>query len=340
MDITTHKYIHPSDGLEMTYKVHNYAKNGRMLISTIRGDDLGYKQATGEARTYQIERHNAVSWAAMIHQGVTTVPPYVSRFPSSWLPVSRQHLKTPRIRENFLKCCYLESDDDTGDNKTVDFWHNDPFFSKYGYSFIESSSSTSSAQKGHPFLVFDIDREDRLLYEDAMKAWIFYYGDRADRTITSSNRLSYHKVGSKNHILGHICPFEVYRKTFLVPYYDHIDNVRIQRGRQRAKKRRDIPVYNGVNSTRLNKYARVVFNNLIEELANASAGNRHYKLINNGYKLGMLANAEWHNIDPYDIISAITDACVMNGYTGQYGKEDVLSTLRIWESLDGWELPF
>jgi len=232
----THK-----DGSTTPYDVKIYATDGKLIMNTIRGD-LGHKQATkgDEKRTYAIEQHNAKTWAKMIKDGATTCPPYAPRWPekdgdTAWLHKQR-NVSTPRLQENFMFARFIEKEDDSQTPDPVGFWINDEFFSKYGYAFIESSNSTPDAQKGHPFIVFDRDITDRELYEEMLRAWVHYYGSRADGAITSSNELSFHKGGGgTNHIVGNICPLAVFDDVILKPYRAHVEQVAIEQQEQRKK---------------------------------------------------------------------------------------------------------
>ena len=329
-------FTHPSDGKIIPYNIDVYAKNGRLLLSVIRGN-LGNKRATGTNRHYALELHNAVTWAEMIESGATSVPAYIQRWPSrDWLPIQRWHVKTPRIRENFIEVCYLEQDDDTGEPDTVEFWLNDDFFKNYGYAFIESTNSTKDAQKGHPFVVFDQDITDRDLYEEMLRAWIWHYQEHADKAINSCNEISYHKKGSKLHIVGNVCPLDIFEETFLEPYREYIETEKRKIAQRKRRRKKAVP-----HKKDYTNYVKVVHDNLIQELENTSegTGERHETLLKVGLKLAMLAQADWHNVDTSGWEDDIMSACMSNGYVSKYGEESVTRTLLLWDSVDSWEIP-
>jgi len=336
MRTITKTFIHPSDGLEMKYSVDIYAPKGTLLVSTIRGN-LGHKQATGDDRKYSIELHNAITWEKMILDGVTTIPAYINRFPNAdWLSRERMHVTSPRIRENFIKSRYLEQDDDSGIGNIVDFWLEDEFFKEYGYSFIESSSSTPEHGKGHPVIVFDKVITDKDYYETCLKAWIWVYAEHADRSISSCNELSFHKKGSKIHIVGNICPLSVYHEEFVAPYENHVERLRVERLRKREANKNK----RSSGGTK-NRYVQVASENILRDLSTLSAGSgdRHTELLRSGMLLAGFANADWHDFDTSGFQADIIDACKQNGYVADYGESSVQRTLLNWDTVPAMDEP-
>ncbi len=323
-------FIHPIDGKKIPYSVKEYAPEG-FLICTERGD-LGFKQATGKGRQYAIERHNFETWQQLVREGATTVPPYCPRWPGEWLPDSRK-VKIPRIRENFMQAQFLEQDDDRQTPDVVDFWLNDPFFSQYGAAFIESSSSTPDKQKGHPFVIFDQPVTDRELYEEMLRAWVWKYNGIepgcADKAITSSNELSYHKPGSVIHALGNVCPLDVYFETFVKPYRAHVAKVEEDREKKRkkelAKARKLIDAnLTSTDATDVTRYTVAQWDGLVRWFAGLPNG-RHGALLSLGVHWGSLQASPWAAAAIQTIghpLTAVIAAARSNGYYDQYAHSD------------------
>jgi len=184
--------------------------------------------------------------------------------------------KTPKHTENFVSSQLLTGDDDSNKSGVVDFWLNDPFFSKYGLMFVESVNSTPERQKGHPTLVFDQPVTDPDLFREYLKAFHHAY-PRTDKLI-NVDRTMYNAVGAPVHMLGNICPIGVFERMILFPF----------REAQQEEQERRAVARRPVDTTDQEGYYETALNGEVLEVASAKEGDRNNTLNTAAFKLGQL----------------------------------------------------
>ena len=231
---------------------------------------------------------------------------------------------TPKNLDNFVSVQVATWDDDSKQKGVINGWLRDSFFSQYGWAFVESASSTSEQQKGHPTIIFDSPITSKDLYKECLEAFCWRHS-RLD-PLTNADRTIYNAEGAKIHMLGNICPFTVFVEKILTPYREQ---KRVAETKAvEDKMRRLIEWENAPKSEKMGDNLAVYVTRSIEGmmdwLAKQSSGrNRALNWV--GYTVKGFELADWVPAECHSIISSAEElavgACHANGYTDEYGGE-------------------
>lgn len=232
----------------------------------------GYKLNT----SFKTEEHTIESFVeSVVKEGWPYTMVHAKTSPEETGAAARG-VKTPKHTENFLSSQLLTGDDDSQKPGVVDFWLNDPFFSKYGLMFVESVNSTAEQQKGHPTLLFDQPVTDPDLFREYLKAFHHAY-PRTDKLI-NIDRTMYNAVGAPVHMLGNICPIGVFERMVLFPF-------RESKQEEREKRRM---ARHPVDTADHNGYYETALHGEVTEVASAQEGHRNNTLNTAAFRLGQL----------------------------------------------------
>jgi len=312
-------------------EIVNYASPDadHTVILAVRRN-TGYKQATGDNLAYTTERHDIDSFVALVADGCTYSQSYVQRWPRQFpLDHPKRNAASPRQFENAYvdgraNCIILTLDDDSKKPGVIDRWFSDPFFGQHGSLFIESSSSLSGAEKGHPVLWLKktpaFDNNPQLL-QDCIKAFQWHYKATTDAAPTSTVSLLFNKIGANIHPVGTWdtpCKFNVFNRVILRPYIEAQDALRL---RLETAAKNAVPFVGDAA-----EYLNATIASIAADLA-ATTESRHKPLYMAAARFGSLIVAGWTDDVSAEMPQAIIDACIDNGYVAEYGEA---SMTRAW----------
>lgn len=298
-----------------------------------------YRNKTGyEVGGYKLNnsfKTERLTGAAFIDQVIREGWPYTMAFqkrdPQETGAAARR-VKTAKHIENFVSSQLLTGDDDSGAAGVVEFWLSDPFFSRYGWLFVESVNSQPGAEKGHPTLLFDRPITDPALYKECLQAFCSTY-PRLD-WLVNIDRTIYNREGATVHNLGNVCPFKVFEAQILTPYRQEeaakqqaIEAARAERARVTTGK----PAKGDHLAAFVAGYGRWIF----DKVATRSKGdNRNIYIFWAGRQIAGVEASTWAR--PYlaelgDINDQIVEAARANGYLADYAHNDQAEVIRIFE---------
>lgn len=294
-------------------------------------DAGGYKLNT----SFRTESHTGASFIDdVIRQGWPYTMVHLKRSPEETGAAARK-VVTPKHIENFVSSQLLTGDDDSKLPGVIDWWWRDPFFSRYGWFFAESVNSVSGeAEKGHPTLLFDRPITDPALYKDCLRAFCFAY-PRLDH-LTNIDRTIYNAQEARVHILGNVCPFDVFEREILTPW-------RIAEAEKlaaiEAEQARRLAAHNGnghaASSNHLHAYLFGYARWTFDKVASKRKGdNRNMAIYWAGRAIAGIEATPWAG--PYldalgDVAGRIVDAAAVNGYLAEYAHNDPAEVVRIFE---------
>lgn len=302
----------------------------RVDVSRKYKNKEGYKAGGGALNTsFVTEKHTPESFLQVIKSGYAYTMVHKKIDPKV-TGADKRRVKTPKHIENFVSSQVLTLDDDRGTDSVIWDWLDDSFFSKYGFAFAESSSSTQRKQKGHAIFIFDREINDPVLYKDCLRAACTYYGKRVD-WLVNIDRTIYNGENQPVHVLGNICPFEVFETEILNPWRDE----QIKQSKELEEKRKNLPVFVQNGSDNLySAYIQGYLNWIAEHVASKQKGqNRNIAVYWAGRCIGGLHNTDW--AQPYLHLTngfgdKIITASIQNGYYNEYAGYDS-EILRIYE---------
>jgi hypothetical protein len=244
-------------------------------------------------------------------------------------------VKTAKHKENFISRQELTADDDSKAPGVIDFWLHDPFFARYGWAFVESVNSRPGlAEKGHPTLIFDRPITDPNLYKLCAKAFIWKY-PRVDKSVHNIDRTIYNAQKARVHLLGNICPFDVFERKILEPYRVHLAEVEARRKaearrRQAALKKARQEGRIRKDALAVEKYLQASLDGIFDFVARQT-DNRHSAIFWAGVRIGALEAATWtmsHSHLFGNVELRMIDACHANGYIDHPngGEQEILRT--------------
>lgn len=303
------------------------------------------KEGYGPGKGYRLNtsfQTETVTPESFIEDIVKPGWPYTMVFNHERWPVetgaAARGVKTPKHTENFISRQELTGDFDNKQAKpgVIAQWLHDSFFSQYGYAFVESVNSIpGQAEKGHPTLIFDRPITCPKLYRECAKALAWKY-PQLDQGIHNIDRTIFNAVGACVHLLGNICPFDVFEAEVLTPYREHLAE---QAGIEAEyQKRRAAELEKARAEGRIRKDAGAFENYLASSLdgifrhAAQLANNRHKGAIYwSGWKIGEYKAADWTR--PYmppdhELESRIVEAARVNGYLATYAHGNEAEVLR------------
>lgn len=296
----------------------------------------GYKVGPGRLNTsFKTEPHTPESFLdSVIRQGWPYTMVHLKRSPQETGAAAR-NVKTPKHTENFISRQDLTGDIDNKQARpgVIAQWLHDSFFRQYGWAFVESVNSIpGQVEKGHPTLIFDRPITCAKLWKECMQAWIWKYPD-LDRTVAHADLTVYNAQNARVHLLGNICPFEVFEREILEPYREHLAEqaaIEAEYQRQRQAEREKAKGKAKQDAGALEDYLTRTLDGIFDFVAN-QRDNRHGGILWAGKKVGGLEAAEWsqpfsHLFD--DVENRITLASESNGYMTHPngGKAEILRT--------------
>lgn len=267
--------------------------------------------------SFQTETHLPITLLTdVIQQGWPYTVHHAKREPTE-TGADERGCTTPKHCENFLSSSVLTADDDSQTDTVVQSWLHDPFFSRYGWAFVESCSSTSKQQKGHPILIFDQPICDLNLWRECLKAFAWTY-PHVDRAMTNPVCTFYNKENSIVYLVNgvnNLCPFAEFEEAILRPYRDYLAE---QRARFSAESR--IVSQLTRENSRTNAWVQQGIKNLLREIATAPVGQRHITIRDKSKRIGHLLAAEWHSYQLSEAIDAIMSRVQQNGYLQEHNE--------------------
>lgn len=284
----------------------------------------GYKLNT----SFETETHTPETFLSdVVAEGWPYTMAHLKRSPEETGAAARD-VSTPKHIENFTSRQELTLDDDGRAAGSIAFWLTDPFFSRYGFAFVESVNSVpGTKEKGHPTIIFDRPITDPVLLKEAYKAMAFYY-PRLD-PLHNIDRTIYNAEHARVHHIGHICPLAVFEAELLNPYREHQAKVEAQREAEQAAKLAEWEtakaaglLETGDSSTE--KYIKATVDGILNWLATRTTG-RHKALYSTGVLIGRLEAAPWTTPFGYrfaGIAAEVIAATVANGYFDGYAHTD------------------
>lgn len=289
----------------------------------------GYGRGYSFNNSFVTEEHTLESFLKVIRSGFAYTMVHKKRKPKD-TGADKRNVKTPKHIENFISRQELTIDDDRGTDSVIWDWLDDPFFSQYGFAFAESSSSKPKEQKGHAIFIFDRPINDPVLYKDCLRAACTYWSRQVD-WLVNIDRTIYNGEGQPVHVLGNVCPFEVFEEKILNPWRDE----QIKQSKELEEKKKNLPVFvqNGTENL-YTAYIEGYLNWIAEHVATKTKGqNRNIAIYWAGRAIGGILATDWAK--PYvhltnDFGSRIIEASRVNGYYNDYAGYDS-EILRIYE---------
>jgi len=296
------------------------------------GYDHGYELNT----SFKTETHTAATFLEnVVREGWPYTMVHLKRTPEETGAAARG-VVTPKHVENFICSQLLTGDDDSEAAGVVDWWLSDPFFSKHGLAFVESVSSQPGAEKGHPTLLFDRPVEDPSLYKECMKALRFTYPQLDN--LSNIDRTIYNQQNARVHVVGHVCPFEVFEREILEPYRqaqrEKAAAIEAERKRRQAEYERRKANGETVADSTAERYLSGYLDWVFDHVAKSAAGdNRNSRIHWAGREVAGVEATEWagpylHLLD--DVDTRIVAAARSNGYLKEYAHDDEAEVLRIF----------
>ena len=261
----------------------------------------------------------------VIQQGWPYTAVHTKREPSA-TGADARGVKTPKHIENFVSSQVLTGDDDSGSAETIAHWLAAPFFSRYGWAFVESASSTPTAQRGHPILLFDKPITSLNLWRDCLRAFVHAY-PHLDSAIKNPVATYYNQQGAKVYLVNggnNICPFSVYEHCILLPYYEWLAATQIVTGSETEQIQ--------LSTSRMpddlhDRYLLKAVDSLLFEVASAENGSRHITLRNKSKRIGHLLAGNWHSVVMTDIEDRLLCAAERCHYVQEHGIGVTRSTI-------------
>lgn len=307
--------------ISRTYKNKTGYDNGYRL-------NTSFKTETHTERTF-IDNVIRAGWPyTMVHQ---------KRDPKITGAYARG-VKTPKHIENFVSMQVMTFDDDSGEGNVVLFWLKDEFFKKYGWAFVESVNSTPDKQKGHPTFIFDKPITDPALYKECLQAFCTAY-PRLD-WLVNIDRTIYNAEGATVHMIGNVCPFDVFEKTILEPYRKAEAEKQAAIDAEKARKQAEWEKLKAqgktISSSLEEAWLSGWLNWLFDKVANTQSGgnpSRNGAIYWAGRSIAGAKNTTW--AQPYgklfiDIERRIVEAAAANGYLQDYANGKDAEILRIF----------
>ncbi len=305
-------------------------------VSRTYRNKTGYKAGGYKLNiSFETETHKPESFReTVIKEGWPYTMVHLKRSPQETGAAARG-VKTPKHIENFISRQELTADDDSKEPGVIDFWLHDSFFARYGWAFVESVNSIpGQAEKGHPTLIFDRPITDPDLYKLCAKAFIWKCS-HVDKSVHNIDRTIYNAQKARVHLLGNICPFDVFEQEILEPYRAHLAEVEarckaearrrqaeLKKARQEGRLRKDAPA--------VEMYLQASLDGIFDFVARQT-DNRHSAIFWAGVRIGALEAATWtmgHSHLFGNVELRIIDACRANGYIDHPngGDQEILRT--------------
>lgn len=297
-------------------------------------DVSGYKLNT----SFVTETHTIESFIeTVVKEGWPYTMVHAKRTPQETGAAARG-VHTPKHTENFISSQLLTFDDDSKSPGVIDFWLNNPFFGRYGLAFIESvNSKPGEAEKGHPTALLDRAITDPDEYRDCLKAFYFAF-PHLDHLI-NIDRTIYNAQGARVHLIGAICPFEEFERTYLIPYRaaerEKAAAIEAERERRRQEAERakaeGRTVSHSLEEAYLAGYLRWMFDHVA---AKHAGDNRNKSIYWAGRCIAGIEATEWAK--PYlhllaDAETRIVGAAAANGYLADHAHGNEREVLRVFD---------
>ena len=126
-------------------------------------------------RSFHMETHSAETFLnTVIREGFPYTAHHAKREPCE-TGADTRGCTTTKHQESFISSQVLTGDDDSGCVGLVDWWRNDPFFGRYGWTFVHSVNSKQNAEKGHPTIIFDKPVTSLDLWRECLAAFHHVY---------------------------------------------------------------------------------------------------------------------------------------------------------------------
>ncbi len=322
-----------ADETELTFRVD--------VSRTYRNKD-GY-EASGLRlnNSFVTETHTVESFIeTVVKQGWPYTMVHAKRSPQETGAAVRGVL-TPKHTENFTSSQLLTFDDDSKTPGVIDFWMNEPFFGRYGLAFVESvNSEPGQAEKGHPTLLLDRPITDPALYRECLKAYCYAF-PRLDQ-LTNIDRTIYNAQDARVHMVGAVCPFEEFERTYLEPYRaaerEKSAAIEAERERRRQEAERVKTEGRTVSSSHEEAYLAGYLRWLFDQVAAKRAGdNRNMATYWAGRCIAGVEAAEWARPHLHllaDVETHIINAAAANGYLADHAHGDDSEVVRVFDL--GW----
>lgn len=251
----------------------------------------------------------------------------------------KRDVRTPKHIENFTSMQVLTFDDDSGEGDVVKFWLNNAFFKQYGWAFVESASSKSEHQKGHPTFIFDKPVTDPDLYKRCLMAFCTAY-PRLD-WLVDITRTIYNGEGATVHRLDNICPLDVFVREIVEPYVAEEARKQVaidkRQAEQRAEWERQKAAGKTVSSNLAEAWLAGWLDWVFDKVANTRSGgnpSRNGAIYWAGRSIAGAQGASW--TQPYgalfgDVNQRIVAAASTNGYLEDYANGQPREILRIFD---------
>ena len=308
-------------------------------VSRIYRNKEGYKASGYKLNmSFETETHTPQTFIDdVIRKGWPYTMAHLKRSPQE-TGADKRGVTTPKHTENFTSMQVLTGDDDSKTPNVVDFWLSDPFFSRWGWLFVESVNSKPDAQKGHPTLLFDEAVTDAALYKDCLRAFCTAY-PRLDWLI-NVDRTIYNAKGATVHELGNVCPFADFEREILTPWRkieaEKQAAIEAEHERRRAEYEKSKAEGKSVSSNAAEAYLAGYLDWLFDHVAGTRKGNkptRNSIIFWAGRCIAGAESTRW--AQPYlnllgDVDRRIVNAADANGYLADHAQGDENEVLRIF----------
>ena len=273
----------------------------------------GAKQSYRFHTSFVTETHTLESFLELVRAGYAYTAPFAKISPEVTGAAVRGVL-TPHHTENWLESQIITLDDDSRAQGVVAKWWGDDWFGRYGFAFAESSSSVAfTAEKGHPIIILDQPITDPALYKECLKAACAYWPE-VDQ-LHDITRSFYNAQNARVHMLGNVCPWDVFVRDILEPYRMAQAVMAQAKAVQRVTGGAAAAVASG---DRIERYLLARFNGALGLLERTTAGqNRHKRLLWFGQFVGAIEATDWARAHLHilgDVEGAAVSACTTNGY--------------------------
>ena len=288
--------------------------------------------------SFVTETHTVDSFIqTVVKEGWPYTMVHVKRPPSETGAAARGVL-TPKHTENFTSSQLLTFDDDSRLPGVVDFWRNEPFFSRYGLAFVESvNSEPGKAEKGHPTLLLDRPITDPALYRECLRAYHYAF-PRLD-PLTNVDRTIYNAQDARVHLIGAVCPFQEFEYAYLEPYrtMEREKSAAIASERERRRQEAEQAKADGRTTSHSleEAYLTGYLHWLFEHVAAKRAGdNRNKSIYWAGRCIAGVETTEWAKPHLHllaDVEARIMSAATTNGYLIDHAHNDEGEVLRVFD---------
>lgn len=240
--------------------------------------------------------------------------------------VGRPERYTAKVDENFAEASVITMDLDewTGEGDPEEMIKDDPFFKRYGYAIVHSSSSTPEKKKLHVVFILTTPITDPDTYRLALKALTTSY-TWSDPSCVDLMRTFFNGIGTDTYINGKLLPFQDLWKHKVAPYQRLLHDAELEMARVRERNLIEWEARPKVSLTqdRLENYVSNAITGILDELAGTTVA-RNRALTIASFKLASLAISPW--AAPVSHLFAgvedqLVTACHANGYEDKYGRK-------------------